>query len=356
MRRVLPGLLTTALLAASAFVLATLPVAPFTLENGLHPLGPSSVAILLGILFANTISVRSSWVAGVRFSSRVILPIGIVLLGARLAFGDLMKVGLTGLLLSFLSIGTCAVVVFALTRWFSLPVKLTTLVGVGTAICGGSAIAAAAPVIDADEEDISWSLASVALLGLAAMFVLPVAGHVLGLESSAFGVWAGLTIQQTPQVVAAGLAYGGEAGEVATLIKLVRVTLLAPAVFVLGLFYARSRAGGRRGRLRWTGLVPPFVFGFLAMAALGSLGWLDLAVPSLTLAPTLHDSQWTLQDLARHGDRIALAMAMAAIGLETRLWSFRREGLKPLGVGLAATVAVSIVTLLAIRAIAEIAA
>ncbi len=120
MRRILPGLLATALLAACAFALATLPMAPFTLENGIHPLGPSSVAILLGLLFANTLSVRSSWVAGLRFSSRVILPIGIVLLGARLAFGDLMKVGFTGLLLSLLSIGTCALVVFTLTRWFSL--------------------------------------------------------------------------------------------------------------------------------------------------------------------------------------------------------------------------------------------
>ena len=341
----------TALLAACAFVLAVMPVPPFTLENGVHPLGPSSVAILLGILLANTISTRASWVAGVRFCSRVILPIGIVLLGARLAFGDLMKVGLTGLLLSLLSIGTCAVVVLALIRYFSLPVKLATLVGVGTAICGGSAIAAAAPVIEADEEDISWSLASVALLGLVAMFVLPILGHVLGLESTAFGVWAGLTIQQTPQVVAAGLAYGGDAGEVATLIKLVRVTLLAPVVFVLGLFYARSRAAMPGCRLQWVKLVPPFVFGFLAMAGLSSLGWLDLAVPW----PTLHDSSWTMQDLARHGDRIALAMAMAAIGLETRLGSFRREGLRPLAVGLTATVAVCVVAFLAIKALGEIA-
>ncbi len=351
MRRILPGFLMTALLAAVAFVLATSPVAPFTLANGVHPLGPSSVAILLGILLANTISPRESWAAGVRFCSRVILPIGIVLLGSRLAFGDLMKIGLTGLLLSLLSIGTCAVVVIALVRWFSLPVKLITLVGVGTAICGGSAIAAVAPVIEADEEDISWSVASVALLSLVAMFVLPILGHVLGLESAAFGVWAGLTIQQTPQVVAAGLAYGGDAGEVATLIKLVRVTLLAPVVLVLGLLYARSRATLSGCRLQWSKLVPPFVLGFLAMAGMRSLGWLDLEVPWST-AP---ESSWTMQDLARQGDRIALAMAMAAIGLETRLGSFRREGWRPLAVGLTATVVVSGVTLLAIRALGGIA-
>ena len=229
------------------------------------------------------------------------------------------------------------------------------MVGVGTAIFGSSAIVAAAPVIEADDEDISSSVATVALLGLVAMFVLPVAGDFLGVESSAFGVWAGLTIQQTPQVVAAGLAYGGEAGEVATLIKLVRVTLLAPAVLVLGLVYARSRAGRAGGRVRGTVLVPPFVLGFLgflAMAAMGSLGWLEVSVPW----PALGDSQWTLQDLAHQGDRIALAIAMAAIGLETKLGSFRREGLKPLALGLATAVAVSVATFLAIRALGDIGA
>lgn len=345
MKRLLPGLALASILSLVSFAVARAPVAPFTLASGLHPLGSSSVAILCGILLANLLPLGSIFAAGIRFCTRVILPTGIVLLGARLAFGDLMKVGLTGLVLSVVSIGTCAGVILLLVRVFSLPVKVTTLVGVGTAICGGSAIAAAGPAIDAEEKDIAWSVAAVALLGLLAMLILPIAGHALGLQTTAFGMWAGLTIHQTPQVVAAGLAYGGNAGEVATLIKLVRVTLLAPVVFFLGLLWARSGAGSKGCRVGWSKLLPPFVIGFLLMAACRSLGWLDFGVPLLSTdaAPV------KLLDAARGGDRIALTTAMAAIGLDTRFSSFRRTGLKPLVAGVIAAVAMSVATYFAIQ-------
>lgn len=347
MKRLLPGLALASVLSAVSFAVAKAPVPPFTLDTGQHPLGSSSLAILLGILCANLLPLSSRFTPGIRFCSRVILPLGIVLLGARLAFGDLMKVGLSGLLLSVVSISTCAVVILILVRLFSLPVKLTTLVGVGTAICGGSAIAAAGPAIDAEEQDIAWSIAAVALLGLMAMFLLPVVGHALGLETTAFGMWAGLTIQQTPQVVAAGLAYGGDAGEVATLIKLVRVTLLAPVVFFLGLLWARSGACEEGRRVGWSKLVPPFVIGFLAMAACRSLGWLDFELPLLS-----NDATPTrILDAARGGDRIALTMAMAAIGIDTRFSSLRRIAVTPLVAGLVAAIAMSVVTYFAIQAL-----
>jgi len=347
MKRLLPGLALASVLSVASYALARAPISPFTLESGLHPLGSSSVAILLGILCANLLPLSARFAAGIRFCSRVILPMGIVLLGARLAFGDLMKVGLSGLLLSVVSISTCAIVMLVLVRLFSLPVKLTTLVGVGTAICGGSAIAAAGPVIDAEEQDIAWSIAAVALLGLVSMFLLPIVGHALGVETTAFGMWAGLTIHQTPQVVAAGLAYGGDAGEVATLIKLVRVTLLAPVVFFLGLFWARSGTGRNASRVCWSKLLPPFVIGFLMMAACRSLGWLDFSVPLLS---TETDSV-KLLDAARGGDRVALTLAMAAIGLDTRFSSFRRTGLMPLAAGVVAAVAMSAATYFAIQAL-----
>lgn len=347
MKRVGPGLLLAVGLALAAGALAKAPFAPFTLGSGQHPLGASSLAILFGIVLVNLLPLSSRWLPGIRFATRVILPAGIVLLGARLALSDLMKVGLQGLLLSLVSIGTCALVTVVLVRLFGLPAKLTTLVGIGTAICGGSAIAAAAPVIEAEEEDIAWSVAAVALLGLVAMFLLPVVGHVLGVDSTHFGMWAGLTIQQTPQVVAAGLAYGGDAGEVATLIKLVRVTLLAPMVFLLGLVYARRRsdAPGARRRLLWARVLPPFVLGFLLMATLRSLGWLDVTLPVGMGVP----GRSTLADLAHAGDHFALATAMAAIGLETRLATFRRTGLSPLGAGAVAAVAATVATYLALR-------
>jgi uncharacterized integral membrane protein (TIGR00698 family) len=343
MKQNLPGLLLTLALAVAAALAAQAPFAPFTLAGGQHPIGVSSLAILFGIVLVNLVPLSNRFLPGIRFCTRVVLPLGIVLLGARLAFGDLMKVGTTGLLLSLVSISTCALVTALLIRTFRLPVKLTTLIGVGTAICGGSAIAAAAPVIEADDEDISWSVAAVALLGLVLMFVLPVVGHGLGVDSTAFGMWAGLTIHQTPQVVAAGLAYGGDAGEVATLIKLVRVTLLAPMVFLLGLVYARTRhCSHGAAKVGWLGLLPPFVVGFLVMAALRSIGWLDFTLPfGGSESPRL-------MDLARVGDRFALATAMAAIGLETRLSAFRRTGLQPLAAGVVVAVATAAATYAAI--------
>ncbi|MEE2775160.1 MAG: putative sulfate exporter family transporter [Acidobacteriota bacterium] len=341
-----PGLLLASSVAAVAMMLARVSVAPFTLDSGQHPLGASSIAILLGLLLGNLLPLRPGLKPGIAFCTRVILPLGIVLLGARLAFADLMRVGGLGLLLALVAIGTCAAVVAVLIRVFSLPVKLTTLVGVGTAICGGSAIAAAAPAIEAEDEDIAWSVAAVAFLGLVMMFALPLVGHGLEVDPTAFGMWAGLTIHQTPQVVAAGLAYGGEAGEVATLIKLVRVALLAPAVFVIGLVYARSRQAQRSSRVSWLRLMPPFVFGFLAMAAARSFGLLDFGVQL-----PWNDGATSLLGLARLGDGVALTVAMAAIGLETRLAAFRNTGLKPLAAGVIASVAVAGATYLAILAL-----
>src|SRR5205807_8098122 len=133
------------------------------------------------------------------------------------------------------------VLLFFLTRMLKLPRKLGVLLGVGTAICGGTAIVATAPVIEAEEKDVVFSVATVTLLGLIAMFSLPIIGHMLELSSKAFGIWAGLAIHQTPQVVAAGFAYSNEAGQTATIVKLARVCLLAPVVFLIGLVYARNK-------------------------------------------------------------------------------------------------------------------
>ena len=123
MKKLLPGLALATGLAVVSFAAAKAPIPPFTLDSGQHPLGASSLAILLGILCANLLPLGSRFAPGIRFCTRVILPTGIVLLGARLAFGDLMKVGLSGLLLSVVSISTCAVVILILVRLFSLPVK-----------------------------------------------------------------------------------------------------------------------------------------------------------------------------------------------------------------------------------------
>src|SRR5438093_8270785 len=254
-----------------AMFAAELPFPPFTIA-GKHPIEPVMFAIVLGMVLSNVWALPKTLQPGIKFSVKKLLPLGIVLLGARLNFLDLVKVGAEGLALSVMETAVALALLLALTRVLKLPQKLGVLLGVGTAICGGTAIVATAPVIEAEEKDVVFSVATVTLLGLIAMFTMPVIGHLLGLSSKAFGVWAGLAIHQTPQVVAAGFAYSPtgkpyspEAGQTATIVKLARVCLLAPVVFTIGVLYARRKlkqtGAGERKRINYLHLFPIFVVG-----------------------------------------------------------------------------------------------
>ena len=182
-------------------------------------------------------------------------------------FLAIVRIGTTGILLSILTIvlALAMFAVFIKLRW--VPGKLGTLLGVGTAICGGTAIVATAPVIDAEDSDVSFAVATVTLLGLVGMFLLPVLGHAAHMSDEAFGIWAGLSIHQTPQVVASGFSYSEAAGENATIVKLARVSLLAPVVAGIGVLYARQKAasgsaGTELGAGRLLRLFPVFVLGW----------------------------------------------------------------------------------------------
>ncbi|MCA9774187.1 MAG: putative sulfate exporter family transporter [Myxococcales bacterium] len=329
------GLLACVSVGAIAMYLSTAPVWPFTLAGGRHPIDGAMLAILVGMAIGNFREPPPSLRPGLQFAVKQILPAGIVLLGARLDLRDLVNIGGAGLALSLGVVAVSIALLVGLGRLFKLPRRLALLLGVGTAICGGSAIVATAPVIEAEEEEIAFSVATVALLGLIAMFALPLLASVLGMSERGFGILAGLTIHQTPQVVAAGFAYGPDAGGTATLVKLVRICLLAPAVLVIGFFSARGRAkeaDGATRRARVRELVPNFVLGLLALVALRTSGLLPeftihLAPGSLLGRGDVRLSTVALADAA---SKLAIVIAMAAVGLETRLAAFRKTGLRPL--------------------------
>ena len=165
-----------------------------------------------------------------------------------------------------------------LTRWLGIAEKLGLLIGVGTAICGSSAIVTAAPILDAKEEEIAYSIGTINLLGVAAMLAFPLLGSVFELQADVFGIWCGLGIHATPQVIAAGFAHyldGQRAGEIATVVKLVRISLLGPTLFVLGAWYAyrqRQRTVYLGRPVRYTKLIPGFVVLFLGMVLLRTPG------------------------------------------------------------------------------------
>jgi uncharacterized integral membrane protein (TIGR00698 family) len=360
------GVLAALSLTVLALWLGQLRLWPFTVTTGqgrvAHPVEPVMIALFLGILVSNVWALPRFFQAGIKFSVKKLLPLGIVLLGARLHFGEMLKVGLTGLVLSALETAVALGLLLLLARWLNLPRKLGVLLGVGTAICGGTAIVATAPVIEAEDKDVAFSVATVTLLGLLGMLALPLVGHLLDLSSKQFGVWAGLAIHQTPQVVAAGYAYSPShteyspvAGDTATIVKMARVCLLAPVVFLIGLSHARSKAresvasGGRK--INYLSLFPMFVLGFVAMALLNTLGLL----PELTL----RHASWlgagthstTLGAAAEQGSRFCILISMAAVGLETRFVGMRQTGFKPFVASLSAVVFLAALLLGLIKAL-----
>jgi uncharacterized integral membrane protein (TIGR00698 family) len=293
--------------------------------------------------------------SGIKFSVKKLLPLGIVLLGARLNFREMMTVGAEGLVLSVVETVVALLLLLALTHLLKLPRKLGVLLGIGTAICGGTAIVATAPVIEAEEKDVVFSVATVTLLGLIGMFLLPFLGHALSLSQKAFGVWAGLSIHQTPQVIAAGFAYGNEAGQTATIVKLARVCLLAPVVFVVGLLYARqkfkSTGVSERKNINYAHLFPVFVLGFLAMALLNTAGLLPNVTVHLanTGVVSAGDHSFSLAAKLEQVSKFCIVISMAGVGLETKFSSMRQTGLKPFVASLVAVLLVAALVLGLIR-------
>ena len=348
------GVLLALGVTALAFFLSSMPVAPFTLAGGRHPIEPVMMAIILGMILSNVWTPPKVMQPGLKFSVKKLLPLGIVLLGARLNFKEMLTVGADGLVLSIVETAVALLLLFFLTRLLRLPRKLGVLLGIGTAICGGTAIVATAPVIEAEEKDVAFSVATVTLLGLIAMFALPFLGHVLQLNDKQFGIWAGLAIHQTPQVVAAGFAYSSEAGQTATIVKLARVCLLAPVVFLVGLVYARQKlktTGVReRKNINYAHLFPMFVLGFLAMALLKTCGLLpDLTFHAHKGILNPGDRSVSLAGLFEDTSKFLITISMAGVGLETKFSAMRQTGMKPFAASLLAVLVVATLVLALIK-------
>jgi uncharacterized integral membrane protein (TIGR00698 family) len=222
---------------------------------------------------------------------------------------------------------------------------LATLIGVGTAVCGNSAIVATAPVIGARDEEVSFAIATNTLFGTLAVFLYPFIGHALGMSDAAFGTWAGTAVNDTSQVVAAGFAYSEAAGKVATAVKLTRNALMGGVIVAMGLAYGRAAAAGAdAGTGAWMKRLkqslPLFVVGFLFLALLNTLG----AVRALSNA-TGQDIPKVLQLIVK----FLILVALSGVGLSTRFEAMRKTGLRPFYVGLATAAATATASLLIIR-------
>ena len=340
---ILPGLALTTAIAIAAFQLHKLPFAPFTV-GGRHPIDALLIAILLGLAARNLLPLGPSLGEGIKVSVKKVLPFAIVLMGAKLDFFDVLRVSAQALWISVL----CVVVAFGLTLWLcrraGVDTRLGILIGIGTAICGGTAIVVAAPTIEAEEKDTAFAIATITLFGVGAIFAFPLLGHALQLTQTEFGIWAGVAIQATPQVMAAGFAYGPEAGEIAVIVKLVRVLLLAPMVIGLGWWYARQKRAQQQAHVAQktplSKLFPPFILGFLALAVANTLNLLPDFTLHLQQSALWEagDRQFALSQVVTTVSGFLIVVAMAGVGCGVHVKSLLGIGLKGLYVGMFAAV------------------
>ncbi len=278
-------------------------------------------AIVLAILIGA--AVRSVWTPpaavrpGIEFSARTLLEIAVVLLGASVSAATVMAIG-PGLLAGTAVVVVLALVVsYAIGRLLRLPHRMAVLIACGNAICGNSAIAAVAPVIDAEAEDVSAAIAFTAVLGVAVVLLLPLLGKALQMTDVRYGVLAGLSVYAVPQVLAATLPVGAVANQAGTLIKLVRVLMLGPVCLGLAILTAFRRGGSEAvaipaRRISLQHLVPWFIVGFLLM-----MGARSLALIPADILPVLARTATVLT-----------VLAMAALGLSTDARAVARSGVR----------------------------
>lgn len=243
------------------------------------------IAILLGMAIRTLWEPSSRWRSGIAFSAKQLLEVAVMLLGASVSFG---AIAASGPLLIGAIIGTVVVMLavsYGLSRLLGLPVKLSILIACGNSICGNSAIAAVAPVIGAGSDDVASSISFTAILGVLMVLGLPLLIPLLGLAPTQYGILAGLTVYAVPQVLAATVPAGIVSTQVGTLVKLVRVLMLGPIVVALSLVAAhRRKAQGETADVAAISpfkMIPWFITGFLALAALRSLH----LVPDLAIVP-----------------------------------------------------------------------
>jgi uncharacterized integral membrane protein (TIGR00698 family) len=340
-----PGWASAAGVAALAYAIHYLPFAPFRVEgpSGVRrPVSAAILAIFAGALISTLFPLGKKILDGAKHAVRRTIPLTIVLTGATLSFANATAVGYRALIVILGTMTAAMASAWLLGTMLGVWPRTSVLIGAGTAICGNSAIVAVAPLIDAEDRDVMLSMGSINVLGLLLMFVSPLVGGLIGLDDNGYGVWAGSTIHAVPQAVAAGFAFSEKAGGVATLVKLVRVALLAPLLLVLALGYASSRKD--RVTVHYARLVPPFLWGFFALFLLNSLRFL----PTLQFASGYAVS---LATVLTEAGNITLALSMAAMGLEINLKMFAKVGGSAMIVGALACIASCAVSWALIRAL-----
>ena len=305
------------------------------------PISAIMMAIILGIIIRNTISLPATFQPGIRFGLVRVLRLGIVLLGIRLSLGEAGAIGLQALPVIIGAVAAALIIVTFLARRMGLSGKLGTLIAVGTSICGATAIVATAPTIAAKDDEVAYAVACVTLFGVVAMLLYPFAGHFI-FDGDAFrsGLFLGTSVHETAQVAGAGLVYQQyysepQALDVATVTKLVRNLGMLLIIPLMSILYHRNHSDGTEAP-KWYTMVPLFVIGFACMSLIRTVG--DMGEQPFGF---MDPAQWkSIVSHTKEAAELCLGIAMAAVGLGTSIKGLKDIGLRPLGAGLVAAVLV----------------
>jgi uncharacterized integral membrane protein (TIGR00698 family) len=320
---------------AICFAVAGLSVLVETLIPG-ELLGASIIALFMGTIINSFF--HPAWIKpALKFTSKRILKAAIVLLGASLSVSTILSVGKMTFFVMIFTFAMCFGGGYFIRKLFGLNWKLSNLISAGTGICGGSAVAAIAPVIDADDKDIAFAMSSTFLFDMVMIALYPLMGSALGMSDIAYGIWAGTSVNDTASVVASGYAFSEAAGDFATMVKLTRTIAIIPTVLVfawIGVHMKKKemQATGNGQNVNMMKIIPWFIGGFLLLAILNSAGFIPAAASGAM----------------KTASKFLMVTALAAIGLGTSITDFKKAGLKPMFYGITIDTLVTLTALVVI--------
>ncbi len=329
--KILPGIgLSLAIAILALWLESLLPI---------HIIGASVIAMFIGMALNYLLRKTDIFNSGAKFTSKKILKFAIILLGLSLNINTIFQVGKMSLLVMVFTLLTCFGGGYLIGRALKLNWKLSNLISAGTGICGGSAIAAIAPTIDADNNDVAYAMSATFLFDMAMILLFPIMGRALGMTDVAFGLWAGTAVNDTSSVVATGYAFSEAAGDFATMVKLTRTLSIIPTVLVfafinLNLKRKEARVNGLdesafKANFSIKKIFPWFIVGFVAMSVVASV----FTIPSAVLVHT------------KSASKFLMVSALAAIGLNTSFSSLKKSGVRPMVHGFIISALVVIVAL-----------
>lgn len=314
--KIFPGMLLSAGIALLACWLENL--------LPIHLIGAAVIAMFIGMLINHFLKNTDIFAAGVKFTSKKILKFAIILLGLSLNITTILHVGKMSLTVMVFTLLTCFGGGYFIGKALGLNWKLSNLISAGTGICGGSAIAAIAPTIDAEDNDVAYAMSATFLFDMAMIVLFPIMGRALGMTDEAFGIWAGTAVNDTSSVVATGYAFSEGAGDFATMVKLTRTLAIIPTVVVFAFIQlhlkrkeaiANSQNGNElKANFSIVKIFPWFILGFLAMSVVASV----FAIPETVVSGTKSVSKFLM------------VCALAAIGLNTSFSGMKKSGIRPM--------------------------